>query len=352
MRIAIAGAGMSGAYLARRLATSGIANKEDITIFDPYFPRRTNCKISPCAWGIHYASFKDFSKLCELDYKEYIYSQFDEVLIDGTRLKGDICTFNKPKFILDCLEGFNVKREALHGNYDIIVDATSLRKIIGYQETEHINLSTRQIRIYTDKYQTHDISIRTIPGIKLGYYWEFPLLDSVHIGYGVATEFVKFFTICKMVKKIYRLPKFEEVLKAQNASIPNSTCSCGGSIRASSPKNSQPLVRNVNGTTIVAVGESAGCISSLTGGGNKEAMDGIEILLDNWEDWEEYSYELIDNFEWADLEYKLIRCIALRKIPNPLDILKIRKNAKRYGIEAGILDTIKIASKVLIFNRG
>ena len=46
MRIAIAGAGMSGAYLFRRLVNEGF---QDIDLFDA---KKTNpCGSRPCAWG-------------------------------------------------------------------------------------------------------------------------------------------------------------------------------------------------------------------------------------------------------------------------------------------------------------
>jgi hypothetical protein len=321
--------------LARRLITEGVAKPEDITVFDPNYPRATGCKISPCAWGLHYKTLKFAARKCALDWKDYLLNYFGVVWIEGMSVQADLCTFNKPKFIADCLDGINVQKTELSGDYDIIIDATAWRKIIG-PGLEEIRIITRQAKIERDRYPADSMSIRSLPFKGFGYYWEFPIGDYVHVGYGVATDIMGYDTYKQVLSDIPdMLPKAD------------SKCKCGGVIRASSPEMSKPLVKERRFKIIIAIGESAGCISSATGGGNKEAIDCVELLLDCWEDWPEYSYRLCKEFKWAHKEYLLVRKLCFGKRLNIFDYWTLKKNAKRYGIKLGLKEAWKMVKKVL-----
>jgi len=284
LKVVIAGAGFSGAYLARRLVEEDIAKPNDITIYDPYYPRK-GCGVSPCAWGLNLSALKEAAAKCGLYYKDYLFAEFYSVKIDDVWIKAELCTFNKPKFIRDCLKGLNVVNSTLDltkVDADVIIDATAWRRIIG-PGVEEITLRTAQVKVPKDRYRpVHTMSITKLPFKGLGYFWEFPIGDFVHVGYGYAvTPGIE--------------PNFDLVSYVGEEKI---ACSCEGTIRASSPKLSAPLWREYpyRRQATVAIGESAGCISSATGGGNKEAIDGVEILLKHWEDWDGYASELVKEF--------------------------------------------------------
>jgi flavin-dependent dehydrogenase len=337
LKVAIAGAGFSGAYLARRLIAEGIAKLGDITIYDPHYPRK-GCGISPCAWGICRSALKEAAEKCHLDYGDYVFEEFDSVMVEDVRVKADLCTFNKPKFVRDCLSGLNVVHDALdprHVKADVIVDATAWRKIIG-PGVEEITLKTAQVKVPKGKYHraVRTMIITKLPFKGLGYFWEFPIGDFVHVGYGYAvTPESEAYNPMSLIQSI----------------VGEAACGCVGVIRASSPELSAPLWREhlCRKQAIVAIGESAGCISSATGGGNKEAIEGVEILLKNWEDWEGYARELVKKFEWAHKEYLIIKKLYNGGRVSLRDAITLKKNSKRYGMKVSFLTAIKLARRIL-----
>jgi flavin-dependent dehydrogenase len=333
VRIAIAGAGFSGAYLARRLVTEGIARPREIRVFDPK-NHPTKCGITPCAWGIHTPTLVKAVELCEIgEPEEYILEEFDRVLFGNVYAKADLCTFDKPKFIRACLEGIEVVREELSvnvsGGFDLIFDATASRALIG-KGGEELYIHTRQVRVPRKDYPAETMKILSLPVDGIGYFWEFPLRDYVHVGFGV-------------VGKDEPWPIPPEKLKAE--------CGCRGRIRLSSPEYSKPIARFIAGRkfsgTVVAVGESAGMVSSVTGGGNKEAIDGIEILMEKWGDWQSYVRELCKAFRWADKEYEIVRKLYMGKKLGLLDYRIIKRNSERVGFKLGIFEVISLVNYIL-----
>lgn len=345
MKIAIAGAGMSGSYLARRLIAEGIAKPKDITIYDPFYPRVTTCRIAPCAWGIHTKTIIEAAEKCNLEPEKYILRRYCEVKVGSICIKSDLCTFDKPKFICDCIDGIRVindylpRAEALE-NYDVIVDATAWRKVItnGEKSTEYIKLVTHQVRVHEERTR---MSIYPLWFDALGYHWEFPLKDSTHIGFGYAESIYTKGSVTVIQTDSTQVKKFFD--KYQNA-----ICRCTGKIRASSPRTSLPLfVETKQKAVIIAVGESAGCISSASGGGNKEAIDGVEILLRNWEDRESYEKAMLKDFDWAYKEYAIVKKLCLGKRIGIRDLLTLKRNAKRYGFKGNFFKVWKLLKEVL-----
>jgi len=333
IRVAIAGAGFSGSYLARRLVVEGIAKPEEIEIFDP-MNHRTKCGQTPCGWGIHQPTLEKAIELCDLgNPDDFILESFDEILFGNVMAKADLCTFDKPKFIKACLDGFAINRhEFVGGNFDLIIDATAGRKIIGPSNTAPLFIHTKQVRLpkeaVTPLVKTMEIlPLKVIGARGYGYVWRFPLGDSVHYGFGLVGE---------------KTPPWLMLSKHYVSTI----CGCRGVIRLSSPRYSQPIVIH-NPYRVIAVGESAGMISSATGGGCKEAIDGIEVLIKCWGDWEKYEDRLIREFRWADDEFRLVRKLVSGRKLGIRDIRVIQKNSKRVGFKLSIKETAGLIKYIL-----
>jgi flavin-dependent dehydrogenase len=98
---------------------------------------------------------------------------------------------------------------------------------------------------------------------------------------------------------------------------------------------------------IIAIGESAGMISSVTGGGNKEAIDGIEVLIKHWGDWDRYERELCREFEWADKEFEIVSKLASGKSLGILDYRVIQRNSRRVGFRLSLKNVISLVRYIL-----
>jgi len=335
MRIAICGAGFSGAYVARRLVTEGIARPSELEIFDP--GHRTACGQTPCGYGIHLPTFKKACDVCGLNHEDYIFEVCNEVEIGNVRAKADLCTFNKAKFVRDCLNDLTVNPyEFPGGDFDVIIDATARRAVIGKAHHEHITVRTRQVQVRKEIYPVEVMRILPLSEIGVdgvGYYWEFPLRETVHVGCGKVSDIP------------VRWPHARKEL------FHKMLCGCRGTIRLSSPKYSEPLVmyianRKLKGI-VVAVGESAGMVSSVTGAGNKESIDGIEILIENWDNWTDYSHSLVNEFKWADKEFEIVKKLVNGKNLGMMDYRAIQKNSKRVGFKLGLKGVISMVKQIL-----
>ncbi len=174
MKIAIAGAGMTGAYLYRLLRNRG----HEIDVFDGH--PGTGCGISPCAWGTS-KGFAELVKASGLDPGKYFLRHFEYVVMDDLRIPADLTTFNKPELIRDLLQGAKIKYSPLDvTNYEKIIDATGVSRAFLPAIQEDILLPCIQWRIQTDAQLENRIRLGGI-----GYAWCFPLANhEFHIGCG------------------------------------------------------------------------------------------------------------------------------------------------------------------------
>ena len=174
MKIAIAGAGVTGAYLYRLLRKRGY--EVDLFARDP----GTSCGINPCAWGTS-RGFMDPVKDAGLDPEKYILQYSDYVWIDGFKIPAELATFNKPSLIQDLLQDDGIIRGPLRQEeYERIIDATGVSRVFLPPLAEDILLPCRQWRIRTQANLSNRIQLG-----KIGYAWCFPLSDhEYHIGCG------------------------------------------------------------------------------------------------------------------------------------------------------------------------
>jgi len=220
LKVAIAGAGMTGAYLYRLLSNRG----DEIDIFgrDP----GTKCGITPCAWGTS-RGFGEQMKASGLEPEKYILIRSDYVDMDGIRIKADLATFNKPSLINDLLRGASIIHGPLEENkYERIIDATGVSRIFLPALPDDILLPCWQWRIRTEAELMNRIKLG-----KIGYAWCFPLSNhEYHIGCGSL--------ISDPRKIIKNLGWIENLPESENNKI---ICSCRGEIRLTAPLYSQPF---------------------------------------------------------------------------------------------------------------
>jgi len=319
--IIIAGGGMSGAYLARRIVVEGIARQKDVVIYEP--GHKTACGISPYAWGISRKALEEAVNKAELP-GDYVLNKIEACLIH-TPVKADAVIFDKPKFVRDCLDGFQIVRAPYNPEFtppgSVVIDATARRAAIG-KGLDEIYARTVQAKVRSNAKLSCMVFTPLDGGV--GYAWEFPAGEHVHVGAG-------------SVGRTPSLPKFDgKVL-----------CRCSWFMRLSSPELSKPLVKH-HGSTVIAVGESAGAINCTTGGGNKEGIDSVELLLKHWGDWDSYEKKLIKAFDWNTKCFKVIKKLSGGKKPGIRDARTILRGWSQVGIRVGLLQGLKIMRRFLV----
>ena len=146
MKIAIAGAGIAGAYLYRLLQKE---SRDEIHMYGHH--HTTKCGISPCAWGAT-AGFNELLEQVDLVPEDYILQHLDHVIIDRTEIKVDIVTFNKPRLIRDLLKDAAVCYTPLNTTkYDRIIDATGTSRAYLPTIENDLVLLCAQSRVRSDK---------------------------------------------------------------------------------------------------------------------------------------------------------------------------------------------------------
>lgn len=319
MKVAIAGAGMTGAYLYRLLINRGY--EVDLFGLNP----GTSCGISPCAWG----TSRDFNKLVRasgLDPGKYILRRFDYVIMDGIRIKAQLKTFHKPELVKDLLEGAEIMPAPLNpANYDRIIDATGVNRVFLPPLQGDILLSCVQWRIRTAAELENRITLG-----KIGYAWCFPLSGhEYHIGCGSLISDPR-----QIMEELGWVGKL--TLPADSRII----CSCKGKIRLTAPIYAQPFVRNDGAARIWGVGEAIGCVAPLAGDGIVAGMRSAQILLDFWEDPGGYQTAILREFGWMKSERRVIDKLRGSESLGVKDAWVLKKNSRRMGMHVGLKEAI------------
>lgn len=324
-KIAIAGAGMTGAYLYRRLRQ----RKIDADIFD--VKHTTKCGLHPCAWGTS-RGFAEFIEASGLDPKIYILKRSDQVVIDEVQLSADLMTIDKPALLKDLLTGTTVQHTPVEvDHYDRIIDATGVARAFLPPVAEDIVLQCRQWRVQTDEVLPNRIQLGSI-----GYAWCFPLsCQQYHIGCGSL--------------KADPLARIQELgwLQVDNPGRAGQIlCACAAKIRLSSPQHSQPFVLANGKNEIWGVGEAIGCVAPLAGDGIVTGMRSVEILLDNWNDPSGYTAAILNEFNWMEKERSVIDRLRRHK---PLGIRSawvLKRNSRRMGMRVGLRHAFTLISRL------
>ena len=315
MKIAIAGAGLTGSYLYRLLAPRGYT----VDLFDR--PARTRCGIEPCAWGTS-RGFAGLIEAAGLDPHAYVLARADHIVIDGLRVKADLITFDKQKLIEDLRQGAAVSHSKPDpAAYDRIIDCTGVSRAFLPPVEDDVVLACVQYRVKTDRPLENEIRLRAI-----GYSWCFPLSrNEYHIGCG---------SLIADPRKI-----LEDLGWAESSSNPGEViCGCTAKIRLTAPLYSQPFMVQANECQVWGVGEAIGCVAPLAGDGVVPGMKSVHLLMQWWSDPDGYARAVAREFRWMKGERRVIDKLRKGLEPGLSDAWTLKQNSRRMGMKVGLRD--------------
>jgi flavin-dependent dehydrogenase len=338
MKIAIAGGGIAGSYLARLLGQKGI----DADIYDP-MDHATRCGYRSCGWGAP-SGIGTYLDMIGLLFDDYLLERMPVMNFDGLLAKTPLCTIDKTRLVQDLTNGSSLTRRNI-GNaeledYDVVVDATGIGRTFLPPCNSDLTLPTLQHRVIVKPL----VGERLGPGVYgnrvpgLGYLWIFPLSDDqYHIGIGGIG----------LARHDSLLEQFYNDHSGQFSFTP--VCTCDGSVRVASPFYSTPFFTGKargSGRTpaIVGVGESIGTVSPFTGEGIVFSMECAKILSDKWPDFNRYTRTVLSRFSWMKKERETLDFLLEQKGaggPRIRDRWRFYRNAARSGIGLPVLDAFK-----------
>ena len=319
MKVAIAGAGMSGAYLYRLLDEEGI----QADVYD--VKRRNPCGLHSCAWGATPTS--EVRKLVSrfLEPTAYELQRFDSINIEGLDIPADLLTIDKPRLINDLLCDTEVHTQPFDPNdYDRIVDATGeARAFLGPTSGPQFLAPCRQYRIKLDEDLGMSIKISS-----LGYEWCFPIGNNeYHMGFGnLKTDTTEF------------RPSTTGVMERGKI-----LCRCNSKVRLSSPHATQPFVSG----NIVGVGESIGAVAPLAADGIVYAMQTAEMLVDHWDNLEQYPTDILKRYDWMGKERQGLNRLFAGKMPSIRELRAFLHHTRIAGLSLSLKQAMFFFRRIL-----
>ena len=305
--INVAGLGVAGSYLLRRLNQEGF----DSLGFDP---KRPDYYI-PCGYATNLDRIKTFASRAGLDLEEYSTVRSNSVTFSGNEFgpvefsgRG-IGTFDKNRFERDLIAGVPTRMAAFRKAEDgsVTIDATGVsRQILGKVENDHLMYAREIISGKADHrdFYFHFFEKGT------GYYWEFPIAGGYHIGAGALT-----------------LDMVDEALRSVQPGF-----TVGRKIRM------KPLLENMSRGNVIGVGESIGLVSPITGEGIMPALESAEILIQ--------IMKKQDDLDIIKMDYRKQIMKAYGYYEQLYDLVSAIQNGKTLGFSA--LRTSLLARKDLI----
>ncbi|MDG6929563.1 MAG: NAD(P)/FAD-dependent oxidoreductase [Nitrososphaerota archaeon] len=334
MKIAVAGMGPAGSYLAALLS-----GKHQVDVYEGQTEERFT---SVCGWATAYGGTKEALKEVGLDFDDYVLhrgremyvSAFDRTFpIDAPEL----VTFDKPRMIRDVAKGLNVRYGSfvrqgdLESKYDLVVDATGpYRRILGpVQEGRDMILPTFQWLVRYKDMPFDDFYIEPFDSFS-GYLWYFPLGD--HDAFVGAGD----------IQKGHRA-SVEGFLKKHPPS--EKVATMGKPIRVAAPSSVLPHY----GGNVVGVGEAIGTVYPILGEGILPSMTAAKMLSQMIDDREGYSRGVRSRFSAYDLAYGYI----IRKMEHTDNLLNsfipavkiflwFKKNFDITGVNPSIIETLRV----------
>jgi flavin-dependent dehydrogenase len=270
-KIAIIGAGVSGACLYRMLQVHRPEIKADIYAI----PMATRCRTRSCGWGVSYPVFKKMGENLKIDLEQFIYYRFRQIDFDGKVIPADNAVIDKPGLIQKLLEGSNPIFDPPDiSKYDRVIDATGKRIYLPPRPDDKY-VTIHQVRVF-------DAS-RSCPGIRVRWdkdnkdmLYIIPVGDgTVHIGYG---------SVIAPEKSLVELNKYTTGKKE--------ICRCTSDLWFGGP--TLPLVQG----KFIAVGESAGLVEPCSGMGITPAMDSAAALVTRWDNPAAYEHYIKNKYSF------------------------------------------------------
>lgn len=297
MKVAIAGAGISGAYLAFQLSLD-----HEVEVYEKRTPETLG---EDCAWGTSKRMVEKYSSILDRDASNYL-RHIGRKFISAVSNNRDTVTFNKNKFIRDFLEKSEAeihyeqkaKRENLE-KFNLAIDATGPdRALLPTPEDKPsknwicpcFQVDVRSTELPRDFY--FDIK-------EAGYLWVFPQGDNkAKVGCG---DFV-----------LNPKEEVEGYLSGKNLEVTNEM---GAKIRMIPPSKSKPFF--VDGSPpVLGVGEAIGTVSPISGEGNLPSLICANLLLESLQKKENpqdvakiYEPRVLEEFTWADKWFNFINSV-------------------------------------------
>ena len=336
-RIAIAGAGIAGAWLYRALTDLG----RTVDVYEVP-DRGTACGIHPCAWGVS-ADFFRGMKSDRVDPEVYVTNRIAWVDLEGRRIPGELYLINKPRLVRTLLDGAEIRHTPIPaGRYDRILDCTGAARAY-LPPTGQRDLLARPFQMRMQIPALPEDTIRLRYG-KVGYCWVFPLgHHRFHVGA------VGFLERCR---DIHQMLRFVGILDDHNRMAgygAEEICGCESTIRLTGPSGAVPHVARDSplGCPVWGVGESIGTVSPITGEGIMHAVRCAGLYLEHEGDSRAYSDAVVREFSWMTDERAIVeKAMAGRGLSLP-DWRVLQRNAASMGIRMGVPDLLAVLRTLL-----
>ncbi len=338
MKVAIAGAGIAGGYLARLLEQRGIK----VDVYDG-MDHHTRCGCRSCGWGVP-AGIETYLTDVGLKLEDYLIESMSKMNFDGLLAETPLCTLDKPRLLRDLISRARLRRQNLEQetarDYEIVVDATGIQRAFLPPCDSDLTLPTLQHRVIVESREGVPLKAgvygNQVPG--LGYLWIFPLGNSTyHIGIGG----IGLIHLSDLLEQFYR--------ESSDRYSFTRLCSCEGSVRVASPFYSTPFftrTRRNNGDSqlVVGIGESIGTVSPFTGEGILFSLECAKMFVDSWMDPNVYSRSVLGRFAWMKKERETLDyllSVSGTTGPRFRDRWRFFLNARRSGIGLPMLEAFK-----------
>ena len=332
MRIAVVGAGVAGSYLLNRL------DGHEVECFEQ---RQEDKWYTVCAWGTSQPYIARMVKKAGLNFDDYVLHRGSKMIVDyGTGtfeapLKG-LVSYDKHRLCEDMLKGHTVhwgtQVRGLDGrfeDFDLVVDATAIQRALLPKVKDDILVPCLEYQVKSSKLPWDDFYIKPYRGMR-GYFWFFPLGEGMaHVGAGELTGAYK--------------GQLEEFLKKYDCEVIRKI---GRPVRIVPPAMCQPF----NVGKVAGVGEAIGTVYPMLGEGIIPSMQSVETLVENLDDLEKYSEEILRRY---DIYMKVFRFVKskidgnfslMKNFPELFSIyMHMRTNTERYGLETHLSDMIKLS---------
>ncbi|MEN6342474.1 MAG: NAD(P)/FAD-dependent oxidoreductase [Methanospirillum sp.] len=337
MKVAIAGAGVAGGYLAALLTEDGLSPD----VYDA-MAHGTRCGCRSCGWGAP-ARIAPYLERIGLDPDAYILETMPSMNFDGLVARTPLLTIDKPRLLRDLTRGVAVQRRELGPEeaegYDVIVDATGLARSFLPPCSPDLTLPTLQHRVVVEPVGDSRLEAgvygNDVPG--LGYLWVFPLGNGeYHVGVGG----IGLASLESLMERFYRE-------MAEQFSFTR-VCGCRDAVRVASPYYSMPFYtegRRGDGMSqrIVGVGESIGTVAPFTGEGIAFSLECARILAEHLSDPADYTRVVLSRFAWMKRERETLDyLLAYRERgPRMRDRWRFYRSARRSDIDLPLIEAFK-----------
>jgi flavin-dependent dehydrogenase len=310
LKIAVVGCGWSGVLLANSLSVS-----HEVSVYE-----KSKELKAICAWAIPTVLFRELAKSYSLNADDYIKWVSKQLIMELGKKTLHIpvtglCTFDKFNFMKNMMGSTQATfhfGETLtpekHNNYDLIVDATGCRAMLGQLSTDKY-YSTYQVKAEFIDLPYPDFYIRFPSHEDLTatkYLWMNPLsYNTAYVGCSSTNG-----------KKAYKI--VHDFIQETHATVLEEQAKM---LRLNPPQESRPFI---NGE-IVGVGNSIGAITSF-GEGNQTSADTVKLLAQNLTNLSQYQKQVLKHLGWLKYDYRAYAALTQNKILSNLTcMMKMQK---------------------------